>query len=63
MLEILSAHGSEAGVDYNDGDEVMGYFGWWIKDNVLTISYENENHPDYAAQASHRWLLMKLSDD
>lgn len=41
-LRILSEYGEDAGSDYNDSDEVNGYFGWRVRDGVLEITYEAE---------------------
>jgi hypothetical protein len=31
MLAILAEHGEDAGSDYNDGEDVDGYFGWTVE--------------------------------
>lgn len=53
MLETLSEHGQDAGSDYNDSDDVMGYFGWSIAGGVLTVTHE----PDDDVVVVRRWRL------
>jgi hypothetical protein len=52
MLRILSEQGSQAGSDFNDGDDVMGYFGWSIDGDVLIVTYESGD-----GSATSRWRL------
>lgn len=57
MLNELAAEGENAGSDYNDSDDVLGWFGWDIVGDVLTITYEKDNDkPKQIAQ----WRLVKL---
>jgi hypothetical protein len=62
VLWIVSEHGEEAGSDYNDSDHVMGYFGWSIKDGILTATYEPENNSDEPDPFSYKWKLTPIDD-
>lgn len=62
MLQVLNAYGEDAGSDFNDGEEVMGYFGWSIDDDrVLTVTYRGEDDPADTAFVG-RWRLVPNED-
>jgi len=59
MLAILSEYGEDASSDYNDGDDVMGYFGWSIDGDVLSVSYTPDGGPSVSAAS---WRLVPVED-
>jgi hypothetical protein len=65
MLDILSVHGHDAGSDFNDSDEVTGWFGWAITDPaegppVLTVHYEAATRtPGEPQTITRRWRLIE----
>lgn len=66
MLLQLHEHGQDAGSDFNDSDEVDGWFGWevdgWDGDSpVLTVTYQQDAH-DAADRVTVRrmWRLVPI---
>lgn len=66
MLDQLGVEGLEAGADFNDGDGVMGWFGWSVTRDpnrgiLLAITYtpttsEGEAGPPERAE----WMLRMV---
>lgn len=40
MLETLNDYGGDAASDFND--ESMGWFGWFISDGYLTVTFRQD---------------------
>ena len=60
MLQLLNEHGEDAASNFNDGEDVMGWFGWSINDDhILTITFNDDNGNADSAQ----WRLRPLLDD
>jgi hypothetical protein len=60
MLRILGEDGENAGSDFNDAHDVMGWFGWSIADNVLTVTYEaSDRTPGEPQVVTRRWRLTE----
>lgn len=60
MLQVLNEQGGEAGSDFNDGEEVMGWYGWSIDDDhILTVTYRPEDGQTDTA----RWKLVPVAVD
>lgn len=65
MLDILGGHGQDAGSDFNDSDQVMGWFGWSVSDPadgppVLTVNYEAATvTPGEPQTVTRRWRLTE----
>lgn len=53
LLAILNTQGEDAGADFNDGDDVLGWFGWSIKDDILTVTHTSTD----SVETSGRWRL------
>jgi hypothetical protein len=61
MLDQLAAEGDNAGSDYNDSEKILGWFGWDIAGDVLTITYEDgscDENGDIKQVA--QWRLVKI---
>ena len=61
MLDLLHEHGEDAGSDYNDGDEVEGWFGWKVNGEILTVKYQpctDDGRAGAAQMAS--WRLVPV---
>jgi hypothetical protein len=45
ILQTLNEHGQDAASDYNDGENVMGYFGWSVETSarILVITFEPDD--------------------
>jgi hypothetical protein len=60
MLKILKGQGEAAGSDFNDSDEVNGWFGWTIEQDgparVLAVTH----HPDEGTETTARWQLIPM---
>jgi hypothetical protein len=63
-LETLHEHGQDANSDYNDSDEVQGWFGWTIRGDVLTVTHkaDDDGYEDPANKVMHRWRLVPIAD-
>jgi len=63
MLDQLSSDGENAGSDFNDGEDVNGWFGWTVvtdADGVpnLTVIYQPITEDGGAGEAqTARWRL------
>ena len=59
LLNRLHEEGMDASADFNDNEEILGYFGWRIEDDVLTV-YCNRGSEDDGTfeQWTHSWLLV-----
>lgn len=64
MLKVLKEHGEEAGSDFNDSEEVSGWFGWSIDDDqVLTVTYTPaDGGGAFDAGETARWRLVPVVD-
>jgi hypothetical protein len=40
MLNLLDEAGADALNTFDDRDSVLGWFGWRVDDDVLTVTYE-----------------------
>lgn len=61
MLEQLNRQGGDASADYNDSEDVEGYFGWKVEDGVITVHHvaaDNLSHTD-----THAWRLVPVEGD
>lgn len=61
MLEQLNREGGDAGADYNDSEDVDGYFDWKVEDGVITVHHvaaDNLSHTD-----THAWRLVPVETD
>lgn len=56
MLAQLDFYGGDAGSNFNDGEDVNGWFGWSITDDVLTVTLDREDGETLTA----RWQLERL---
>jgi hypothetical protein len=57
MLQVLNEYGEDAASDYNDGEDVMGWFGWSINDeHILTVTFRDEDGEPDSAQ----WRLVPI---
>lgn len=67
MLKTLSEYGEEAGEDFNDGDDVMGWFSWAVagegKARQLTITYRPEEDGEAGAPQTASWVLVPMFTD
>jgi hypothetical protein len=66
MLRILGQHGGDAGADFNDAEDVNGWFGWSITPDpthgdVLTVTYEPVVDGAAGEPITHRWRLEETS--
>jgi len=65
MLQTINEYGEDAASDYNDSDEVMGWFGWSIDDSAgpgqytLTITFKSDDAETDSAQ----WRLVPMEDN
>lgn len=57
ILQALNEHGQDAYSDYNDGETIMGYFGWAVEttSRLLIITYE----PD---EGERQVIAFKLTE-
>jgi hypothetical protein len=53
LLTILNTQGEDAGATFNDGDDVLGWFGWSIEGDTLTITHTDMDD----VETSGRWRL------
>lgn len=53
MLRVLDTEGEEAGSNYNDGENVLGWFSWTVRDSVLEIKHQD----DQGVITTARWKL------
>jgi hypothetical protein len=64
MLDILAELGQDAGSDYNDAEDVDGWFGWTISDTgdapVLTVTYEASTDTGPAPAVARSWRLIEV---
>lgn len=61
MLATLREHGEEAGSDYNDSEEVQGYFGWTVHGDVLEVTHEADNESNRPnPSVTRRWRLVPM---
>jgi hypothetical protein len=69
MLTLLNRQGHDAGSDFNDGEEVSGWFGWDIANIehsplVLEVTYtpttEEGDGPDDAKAVTRCWRLEPI---
>lgn len=66
MLRQLGSHGEEAGADYNDADDVDGWFGWTLNSqphlgDVLTITYTpTTDAGEQGLAITSRWQLVPV---
>jgi hypothetical protein len=62
MLTTLDEHGADAGSDFNDGLDELGWFGWSVGheggDTVLTVRFTAE---DGETSEQRRWRLEPLT--
>lgn len=56
MLEHLNDAGDDSGSDFHDG--LDGWFGWNVKDGVLTITFDHHNINDTAS-----WRLVPIGEE
>jgi hypothetical protein len=61
MLRQLDEHGMDAGSDLNDGD-LMGWFGWRVKDDVLAVTYEPSEGDGPGPKQTASWRLIPVED-
>jgi len=64
MLTQLDEVGADAGADYNDGDEVQGYFSYRVSGDVLSISHSPYDHEanKVLVSVTYRWRLTPIED-
>jgi len=56
MLQTLNEYGEDVASDYNDAEEVMGWFGWSIDDDhILTVTFRDDNDNEDKV----RWKLVR----
>jgi hypothetical protein len=61
MLRQLNEHGQDAGSDYNDSEEVDGYFGWEVEGDVLVVTHEiSEDSNRRNPEVTRRWRLVPI---
>lgn len=66
MLRILNEAGEEAGADFNDADDVLGWFAWTVTERSgvrhLTVTYEPE--ADWGKRSGEKhsvtWALVPV---
>lgn len=63
MLAQLHEHGQDAGSDYNDSDEVQGWFSWTVRGDVLTVTHQadDDGYDDPANKVARRWRLVPIA--
>ncbi len=59
MLVQLDEHGGYAGSDFNHGD-LNGWFGWTVRDDVLTVSFEPSEGDGPGPKESASWRLVPI---
>jgi hypothetical protein len=60
MLAQLHIRGCWAGADYDDRDDVDGWFGWGIHDGVLTVTHKPREDSGPSTTAASSWRLVPL---
>jgi hypothetical protein len=64
MLGTLNEYGEEAGSDFNDGDDVMGWFSWSVtgegRTRQLTITYTPGAG---GAKQTATWVLVPVKSE
>ncbi|MGD9991106.1 hypothetical protein [Pseudonocardia sp.] len=67
MLDVLHEHGQDADSDFNDAVEVQGWFGWSVRDGVLTVTHmidpEEAETGDVRPRGVARWRLVPIDDE
>jgi hypothetical protein len=62
MLAYLSLTGGDAASDFNDSDDVNGWFGWTVDGGILTVTYEASlPDGDIGPRVTSRWRLIPLA--
>lgn len=60
MLQALGARGEDAGSDYDDSDEVAGWFGWTVEPGVSASVLTVTHRPADGEQSTARWQLIPM---
>lgn len=61
MMNNLSIQGQDARSDFNDGLDDPGWFGWHVKGDVLSVSFEPVTDVGNAGPAQiARWKLVPI---
>lgn len=64
-LNTLHEHGQDANSDYNDAEEVEGYFGWTVRGDALIVTHQvdDDGFEDPANKVMHWWRLVPIADE
>lgn len=65
MLGVLDTQGADAGSDFNDADDVTGWFGWSVSTDedghtVLEVTYRPDGDDDTVPTDTAKWRLVPL---
>lgn len=65
MLAQLNREGENAGSDYNDDEEINGWFGWTVDttdqapgEAVLSVTYSNPDDP--SPELTLKWRMVPM---
>lgn len=58
LLDAVHDAGIDAGADFNDGIEPMGWLGWSIQNHILTVHFESHDH----VKSEASWHLVPVAE-
>jgi hypothetical protein len=60
MLEQLDLHGADAASDFNDSEEVLGWFGWGVEGDILTVTFQPDAAGHVVDGHAQTWRLVPV---
>ena len=62
MLRVLGELGAEVGTEFNDGEAVNGWLGWFVVGDELSVWHRAVDEDGAARPAvTKRWKLVETS--